>query len=237
MKLLTILILSVAFLAVNYLLKRALRSIKNRNGIFSVINRYYPIAELLVWGVIIVWAVSALFANSQFLMYIIFLMTTLAFILFFLLFARDYTTGVLLKSRYNLSSGQRFKSGHLRGTIKQPNLLYIEIKGDNGNDYKVPYSQIDQKSLALDFQDSSGGESLVSIELDRNLDPDETAKKIAELTINSPWCSHKSMPKVSISQNEQGRIIYEISCMLIGDHASRNLKELIEKNLAKNSKV
>ena len=233
MKVLTILILCIGFLAVNFLLKKAVLGIKSKNGVFGVISRYFPVAELIFWSVFIVWAVDVLFASSQFFIYIVFLLITLGFVLFFFLFVRDYTTGVQLKSRYNLSHGQRFKSGQLSGTVKRTDLLYIEIKADNGTDYKVPYSQIDQKSIELDFQDSSGGETLISIDLDRNLNQNEAIKKIAEMVINSPWCSHKSIPKVNILESESGETTYEVSCILIGDHAARNLKEIIERGFAK----
>ena len=236
MKVLSILILSISLLVLNFLLKKGIRSIRSSNAVFKAISRYYPIAELLFWSVFIVWAVISLFATSQFFIYIIFLLITMGFVLFFLFFARDYVTGVQLKSRYHLSQGQRFKSGQLSGTVKRTDLLYVEIKGDDGTDYKIPYHQLDQKTIALDFQEKSGGESMVKVELDGKLERDEVAKKIVELAINSPWCSHKITPRVHISESKNGLTIYEVSCLLVGEHAARHLRELIESDFSKKSK-
>lgn len=108
----------------------------------------------------------------------------------------------------------------------------MEVQTDEGSTCKIPYAQIDQKSLELNIQESRGGESLIKVNLDQQLNESDTTRKINELVINSPWCSHKTQLRIHVKENENGFKCYEISCMTHGDQSGRKLKELIEKELS-----
>jgi hypothetical protein len=228
-KFLSIGVLCIGFIAVNFLFRKALTSVKSKAGILGIINRYFPIIELAFWVVFVIWASGILLAGSQFFFYVIFLMITLGFVLFFLFFIRDYIAGIQLKSRYNLSTSQLFKSGQINGIIKKLGLLSVEVKSENGSDFKIPYAQIDQKSIELNIQEKSGGETLIKVALDQKLDDTDAIQKITELVINSPWSSHKSNPIVHIKESEKGQKIFDISCVTNGERGTKKLKELIER--------
>lgn len=236
MKLLSIGVLCLGFLAVNILLRKAMGKVKSQNGVIGMINRYFPMIELAFWAVFSIWTIGILFSDSQFFMYIIFLMIALGFVLFFLFFVKDYMAGILLKSRYGLAINQRFKSGQVIGIIKKLGLLFVEIKAESGSDFRIPYSQIDQKSIELNIQEKSGGENVVQVKLDEKLNEEDTLQKIMELTINSPWSSHKSNPQIVALEVENGLKTYEISCIINGENGGKKLKELIEAEIVKKKK-
>lgn len=229
MKVITIGILCVGFLAVNFLLRKALATVRRKSGLLGIINRYFPIIELVFWASFVIWVVDIMFSTSQFFLYFIFLMITFGFVLFFLFFVKDYIAGIQLKSRYNLYHSQRFKSSQVSGIIKKLGLLSIELKSDNGSDFKVPYAQIDQKTIELNIQEKSGGENIIKVNVASNLNEEATVRKISELVINSPWSSHKSNPTIVGSDVENGQKTYKISCITNGVNGGKKLKELVEK--------
>lgn len=229
MKTLSIIIICIGFLAVNFLLRKALASVKRKTGILGFANRYIPVLELGFWSVFAFWAISLVFEGSRFFAYLAYLLFTLVFILFFWFFLRDYLSGIQLKTRYNLSSGQYFRSGQIRGVVKKIKLLFMEVQTEEGSTCKIPYAQIDQKSIELNIQESRGGESLIKVKLDQQLNESDTARKINELVINSPWCSHKSQVRIHVKETEHGLKSYEISCKTNSEHGSKRIKELIER--------
>jgi len=226
-----ILFLLVIFLALNLLLRKGLSGLKGKTGVFVYIRRYFPVLELTFWSLFVVWAVNSLFEDSRFSLYVNFIIITLFFILIFWFFIRDYVSGVQIKSRFNLFEGQMFKSGQAVGSIRKLGLLFIELKSENGSDMKLPYSQIDQKSIELNFQEKNGGESNIKITLDGKLNETETSRRLTELIVNSPWSLHKSAPKIKISDSANGKKVYEISCFTIGDKGAKRIKELLNNEL------
>ncbi|MCG8309523.1 MAG: mechanosensitive ion channel [Cytophagales bacterium] len=229
MKTLSILVICIGFLTINFFLRKGTASIKGRTGIPGFVNRYFPLLELGFWSVFSFWAIALLFDGSQFFNYVIHLLLALAVILFFWFFLRDYIAGILLKTRYNLSYGQYLKSGLVRGVIKKIRLLFIEIQTDDGSTCMMPYTRIDRRSIELDIRESQGGESLIRVFLDGRLDESVTSRKIRQLVINSPWCAHKSHLRVHVKESKAGIKTYEISCKTNTERGSKRIKELIER--------
>jgi hypothetical protein len=192
------------------------------------------VLEFAFWTLFIIWAAVTLFEDSSFSLFVNFLIITMVFILLFWFFIRDYISGIQIKSRFNLSKGQMFKSNQVTGIIRKLGLLFMDIKTENGSDMKLPYAQIDQKSIELNFQEKSGGESTIKITLDGKVSETATSRKLKELVINSPWSLHKSAPSIKVSDTGNNQKTYEISCVTIGDKGAKQLKELLLKELSKN---
>ena len=115
-------------------------------------------------------------------------------------------------------------------------MLFLEIQTDEGSTCKLPYNQIDQHSIELNFQKSKSGESLIKVVLDCQLDEDKTLKKIHELVINTPWCSHKSEIRINAKPVDDKYKVYEISCKTNSEQGNKRIKELVEKEFISKSK-
>ena len=229
MKTITIGILFIGCLAINILIRNVLTNVRSNTGILALIKKVFSWLELGFWIAFIFWVSTIIEPQyQQFLQLALFFMVV---VMLFWYFVRDYIVGIQLKSRYSFTAGQAFSTEQTRGVIKKVKLLYIEIKSDSGGDLKIPYSQIDQKSLELNVQEKGSGESLIRVELDARLNETNTAQKITELIINSPWCSYKTTPIVSISEEKNGQKTYEISCILVGENGGKYIRELIENQL------
>jgi len=227
----TTVILLIIFLSINFVARKMLDRINIESKIIEYVRRYLPIAELIVWGLFIIWVSNTLFEDSKFHLYINTLIITLGFVLVFWFFIKDYISGVQIKSRFNLSKGQLFKSEQFRGVVKKLGTLVMEVKSDNGSDFKIPYSKIDQKSIELNIQEKIGGESTFTIELDKSINENTAIQKFTELILNAPWSSYKSIPNIKVLDVNNNIKTYEISFVSNGKNSSRQLKELIEKEI------
>lgn len=221
--------LLVLFLIANFLLRKVLSGLKSKTGLLVYVHRYFPVLEFLFWAVFVIWAANSFFSDSRFYLYVNFLIITMVFILIFWFFIKDYVSGIQIKSRFNLSEGQIFKSSQVTGIIRKMGLLFMDVKTENGSDMKLPYSQIDQKSIELNFQEKNGGESTIKINLNGELSEITTTRRLTELVINSPWSLHKSTPKIKVTDKGNNVKTYEITCITVGGNATKRLKELLLK--------
>ncbi len=229
MSILVFTFLTIFFLAINFLFRKGIVGFKFKGGGLHKIYRFFPIAELIFWSIYSVWSANFMFKESSYLLYINILIITLSFVLFSWFFIKDFISGVQIKSRFDFNIGQNFKSGQFKGVINKLGLLIMEIKSDNGSDFKIPYSQIDQKTIELNFLKKGGGESTFVVEIDKKFDEEATVNKLTELIINAPWCSYKSLPAITVTDANSKLKTYEISCVTTGNNGARQLKELIEK--------
>lgn len=236
MKGISIVILLFVLAAMNFLLRKVLYRLKNRSKLIQDALHYLPMAELVFWSAVIIWASNSFFKGSSLHLYVNFILVTLGLGFFSWFFMKDLISGIQIKMRYNLSPGQRFKAKKIKGTIKSSGFLLLELKTDNGSELKIPYAQIDQKSIELNFQEKSGGESVVHVKLDEKLNEEDTLQKIIELTMNSPWSSYKSTPRIKVKEAEGGLKTYEISCITNSDNGGKKLKELIEQEIVQKKK-
>ncbi len=230
-------LLFLLLLAANYLLRKILQDVKINSEKLSIFHRFFPVLELIFWAVFIVWASNNLISNSRFHLYVNFLTITLGFVLVSWFFVKDYVSGIQIKSRFSLSSGQNIRCAQVNGTIKKMGLLLMEVKSENGSDFKIPYSQIDQKTIEINFQEKGVGEKSIKIVLSSKLKSANTIQKMTELIVNSPWSSYKSPPVIKVTEMENNQVCYEISCVTIGANGAKRLKELIQKAFPTSKKI
>lgn len=164
-------------------------------------------------------------------MYINYLIITVIFILIYWYFLRDYVAGIQLKSRFSLSPGKQLSAEKLSGTISRMGLLYMDVKSEDNSERKIPYSQVDQRSIIVNFQEKDSSNNTFTISLTTTMSDEEAIHRISELIINSPWSSYKSIPSVLVREQGKGERSYEISCKTFGENATKFLKERIENEL------
>ena len=236
MKILTVIVLSLALLTFNF----SLRSVKGKLNIHSRLTgkifRFLPVMELLLWTIFVLWSSNYLFADTSVQYIANFLLLTLCFVLVFWFFIKDYISGIQIKTRFNLAPGKSFKSKQGKGIIRKVGILLLEIKTENGSNIKIPFSQIDQKTVELNFEEKRGGESTFKIELDSKITETVAMQKITQLVINSPWTSYKSAPTIKVKQSHPDKKTYEISCVTIVENGVNRLKELIIREFSPSKK-
>lgn len=227
MKIITVAILGFILVSANYLLRKTNYRLRNKSVIVKKAARYFPIIELFAWLIFIAWTTLFLYSNSSIQHYVDFFLVAFFFVFISWFFIRDYIAGIQIKSRFNLVKGQGFKSGQVEGIIRKIGVLVLAVKTENGSNMKLPYAQIDQKSIELNFEEKRGGECTFKIELDNQLSEKEVLSRLGQLIINSPWSSYKSIPTIKVIDSDIKQKTYEISCVTIAENGISRLKEMI----------
>ena len=229
MKLITLASLAFSLLVVNYLFRKTLASIKKKNIILDYIRRYLPVLEMAGWSIFVIWLLNLLFISSKYNLYLNFLVFVLIFLFVGWYFLRDFIAGVQIKSRFNLTKGQRFHASQVDGEIKKLGILTITIKSGHGSDLVIPYAKLNQDTIQLNFHEKGEAETRFTLDLDGKADDKEVIKRIEELIINSAWCSHKSKPRVILIGEHEGKNQYEITCHPNVHEGAKKIKAMLLK--------
>lgn len=227
MKIIILVILGSLLAAATYSFRKGKGRLKKKNRIFGHIIQWMPILEMLIWAAFIAWAAGYLFADTSMQFTINFLLITLVLVLVSWYLLRDYIAGIQIKSRFRLATGQYFKSAQGSGLLRHVGVLLLEIKTESGCFAKVPYAQIDQKTIEINFEEKLGGEVAFKIVLPNKFDERQVRQKIISLILNSPWSSYKSLPVINVSTPDLNHKAYTISCMSTVENGGIRIKELI----------
>ncbi len=229
MKLITLVPLVLILIVINYLFRRGIRHIKKRNYLLDYIKRYLPVLELLGWSVFLLWVIDLLFSVSTFNSHLklVVIILVFAFLGWFVL--RDFIAGVQVKTRFNLVKGQKLYYNKMKGEIKKLGFLALGLKADNGSDVIIPYANIDQKEIRLNYLEEGESEARFTIDLDAKYDEQETVEKLVEMINNSAWCSHKSKPAVVVIDENKTTKKYEITFKPNVSDGAKKLKIMISK--------
>jgi hypothetical protein len=233
MKLITLVSLAFSLLVINYLFRKTLESIKRKNIVLDYLRRYLPVVELTAWSIFGVWILNLLFVGSKYNLYLNFLLFILIFIFAGWYFLRDFIAGVQIKSRFNLAKGQRFLAAQADGEIVRLGILTMTIKMSTGGDLIIPYAKLNQDTIQLNFHEKSETETRFTLELNKKINEKEMVRTMEELIINSAWCSHKSMPKVIMLAEEDGKRQYEITCQPTVNDGAKRIKALLQQTFDK----
>ncbi|NJN27324.1 MAG: hypothetical protein HC819_15790 [Cyclobacteriaceae bacterium] len=230
MKILILIILGTLLAAATYGFRKGKNQLKKKNKTFGYIIEWLPIIELVVWACFFFWASGYLAAGTMVEFAVQFLLITLIFVLASWYLLRDYLAGIQIKSRFRLSAGQYFKSAQGSGQLRKVGVLLLEIKTDSGCYLKVPYAQIDQKSIIVAFEEKLGGEVSFKMILPNKYDERETRQKITRLILNSPWSAYKTLPDISVSAPDGNHKTYTVSCVSTVQNGGIRIKELIRQS-------
>lgn len=229
MKYIPLVALAFALLAVNYLLRRVILSLSDRNVVVNYVKRYLPLMELVIWTTFIIWLLNVLFAESRYLLYLNTLIFLFSFIFLSWYVLRDYVAGVQVKTRFKLIKGQKLIANGLKGEIHGIGLMSMRIRSENGRNIIVPYSKLDRQPI--EFDDHQKGQSTVKfiIEIDPVATDINTTEKLTEIIMNSAWCSHKHKAVVQLLGQHDGKNQYEITCLPNGKDGGENIKTMLRQ--------
>lgn len=229
MKILIVVILCALLVVATYIFRKAKVRLKKKTRAMEHIILWLPVMEMVIWSAFVWWSVSYLFEGSSVQFAVKFLVITLIFVFVSWYFIRDYIAGIQIKSRFKPAVGHYFKSEQGSGLLRNVGVLLLEIKTENGSYTKVPYSQIDQKTIVLNFEEKSGGEVVFKIVLASKLDERDVKNKISQMILNSPWSSYKSLPRINVSMTDVDHKSYEISCVSTVENGGIKLVEMVKK--------
>lgn len=223
MTFITILILAVTLVIINYMMRMILTRIKRTYPATEFLLRYLPLTELLIWTIFIIWAINILMAESRYLLYIntLIILTIAAFLSWY--FLRDYVAGVQIKSRFKLHNGQIIKIGKLSGKISRLGLLSLHLKSDKSGNIILPYGKIRQEEIQYNIQSQGHASYTFIIDVDSKISESEVSDRLTEVLMNSIWCSASTRPTIKMIGDKGNKQQYEIGCFPVGDNAIENL--------------
>ena len=105
-------------------------------------KNYFILFEILVWLVFGVWTLKVTFSGTNYYSFLVLTILTILLLLTGWFILKDFIAGLVLKLSDNYQDGQFFRLGNIEGHIAQINYLHLNLKQENDEIIKIPFSKI-----------------------------------------------------------------------------------------------
>ncbi len=194
----------------------------------GILTRYFPVFEILVWFIFMIWAIQYFWKNNQLYSFaLIFILIILViWIAWFAL--KDYIAGAIFKTGKRIRKNEHIRVDQYSGIIKQFNNRTMEIEAETGKVYLVPYSFLFGKIIQK--TSSSGYIQKQSFKMSfRDIDNVQQLRNeiFKELLMNPATLASKE-PHVNIAEESHGnKLVLDIVVYTIDKQYFYNIEKSI----------
>ncbi len=202
----------------------------NRFSRLNFILNLMVAIEFIVWLGFIFWALDFLLQRKfyyQYLVYALILIVT-GFVTWFLL--RDIFSGIIFRVKHNLKNNSFIRSGDISGQIISQKITYMEIKTDDGQLLRIPYSRIIHEVISELAYTGALEEHIFQLQVDSSFDKTNAESLIRTTVLNTPWSNLKEEPSIKfLKENEKG-YVFEIRLFSINMKQMKFIEKALEEN-------
>lgn len=207
-----------------------IKKLAHRYPDWLYIIKFYPAFELFSWFVYILWSMDYLFRDKFFYEYLViaFIFILSGFTAWYVF--NDIIAGIVFKVKHNLKAGTQIRTANYTGSIKSHHLTYLQIRTDDGQLIRIPYSRINQEVISEVSHAELSEENIIRLQIGLSLSKADAETLIHETIMNSPWSNLKETPSIKLIEENETGYIFEIVLF------SMNLKHInfIEQALKEN---
>ena len=190
-------------------------------------KNYFLLFEIIVWLLFGWWSFKVIYGNTDY--YSILIVAILFIVLFWIgwFLAKDFIAGTVLKLSDNYQEGQFFRLNDIEGHIAQINYLHLNIRQENGEIIKIPFSKILGSVHHKSFLDDKTKQYKFEIIIDKQETLDETRGKIRKNILLSAGVNIKKEPLISLKSSSEKKWNFDITYFILDEQYC----ELIENNV------
>ena len=190
-------------------------------------KNYFLLFEIIVWLLFGWWSFKVIYGNTDY--YSILIVAILFIVLFWIgwFLAKDFIAGTVLKLSDNYQEGQFFRLNDIEGHIAQINYLHLNIRQENGEIIKIPFSKILGSVHHKSFLDDKTKQYKFEIIIDKQETLDETREKIRKNILLSAGVNIKKEPLISLKLSSETKWNFDITYFILDEQYC----ELIENNV------
>lgn len=204
------------------------RVINEKHKIRKIFLKFFPMAELILWGFYAIWTFDQLLNKMGAYPILAGSLIILISVILGWYFLRDYISGALLKSQNSLEAGQQIQSSEVSGTIKKLGYLSMEIITSEGELVKIPYSLLAGKKIVRPAGTGNWTEQIIKLKVSSSYPFESIQNRLKNRILEMPWIVADNSLKFKISRDETGNYLAEIHLHLYSpEMALKTENELI----------
>ncbi len=205
------------------------RQLIKKYAVLRKLLNLIPLVGLIIWLIILFWAVNYLFQDkSYYLVIIVSIIVILSLTIgWFLL--KDIIAGIIFRIQNNYSQGEFVQFGKLSGRLNEMHLTHISIHTKDGKSIKIPYSRLSNEIISLRLETKSFESDRFIINVNKKYPKKETEDIIFALLNNSPWRVGNAVPQVKFLNEDTDGFSFEILVQVRNQKHLNNIKESLIK--------
>lgn len=188
--------------------------------------RWFSVVEVVIWVAYVYWGSYVLFGHIRYYDLLILSMTLLLAFGVAWFFFRDFFAGMMIRTDYGLKAGQYIRTPDAEGYIVRLGSRFLELKNEQGEKIKLPFSQISGQWLQLPADMERSLTSQLLISLPANISVPLIKKAVEAAMMGMPWIIG-TPPAINIKTDTEGHIQMEVRYDLLKKEHSL----LVEKGI------
>ncbi len=189
-----------------FLLFRMIRAIAppllSRGWFKQLLNRFFPVFELVVWLIYAFWGTSWFFGEAPWYHVVaasmgVLLVAGIAWFVF-----RDMFEGMLLRADTGLEKGQYIRTALAEGVIEKVGLRSVFLVNGQGESIRIPYAALAKQIILIQPAEEQMRPHHVHIELGSSMNPSNARDEARLLLVSLPWIT-EPMPEVGVEKNKE----------------------------------
>lgn len=190
-------------------------------------KNYFILFEILVWLVFGVWTLKVTFSGTNYYSFLVLTILTILLLLTGWFILKDFIAGLVLKLSDNYQDGQFFRLGNIEGHIAQINYLHLNLKQENDEIIKIPFSKILGSIHHKSSIDDKTKQYKVKLSVQKKESLDTTRDNIRKTIMLSAGVNIKREPLITVVESSSNEWVFEITYFIMDEQYC----ELIENNL------
>jgi len=186
----------------------------------------------IMWLVYIFWAMDYLLKDKFYYQYLVIalILIVAGFIAWYLI--NDIIAGIIFKVKHDLKAGTHIRTVNYSGLIISYHLTYIQIRMDDGQLIRVPYSRINQEVISEVAHSASEKKHTIHLQIDSSLNKADAETLIRQSILNSPWSNLKEEPSIKFLEETRNGNIFEVMLFSIDLEHIKFIEQALEENSA-----
>ena len=190
-------------------------------------KNYFILFEILVWLIFGVWTLKVTFSGTNYYSFLVLTILTILLLLTGWFILKDFIAGLVLKLSDNYQDGQFFRLGNIEGHIAQINYLHLNLKQENDEIIKIPFSKILGSIHHKSSIDDKTKQYKVKLSVQKKESLDTTRDNIRKTIMLSAGVNIKREPLITVVESSSNEWVFEITYFIMDEQYC----ELIENNL------
>lgn len=201
-----------------------------KKSMLTMIHRSFPIVEIFVWVVFLVWIARQIFQTGT-ASSLVFLGLVACFFMWVGGFAaRDWIAGIVFNTgnRYKVDDTIRIRD--MEGTVTSLGYRSIIMTTAEGGTLEIPYSSLVRERV---IEKLSAKRTCASFTFDLSGEEisQELMERIRTISWCAPWSSIDQEPQILLTKKSDGTISAEVMVFMVDQVYGTEIEAYIRKNL------
>jgi hypothetical protein len=220
MKILIVIIVALAAFIGLKILQLLIKRLAKRYVSWKKWSNIMPLAGLIVWLIILFWALNFLFQDKSYYNVIIISIIVVLSLTIGWFFLKDIISGIVFRIQNDYSYGEFVQFGEITGRLNEMQLTHISLHTMDGKSIKIPYSRLSNEIISLKLETKSYEQNKFTIKINKKYQKKEIEDFIIAALNKSHWRLGYTLPQVKFLNEDQNYYLFEIQVQV------RNQKHL-----------